>query len=150
MPAGLEKRFDERFDWKGQLAGVQEFAFLLGITKSTISRWGNDELLPDPDDTLALGRIWKRQTIEHFLDAIEELSGSRPTQGWKAKYGLSRPYAAKLREEQERAVEAVRRANPGVRRDTPRFEALVRDEYWKRISAAADRRRRTRDQNGSP
>jgi len=150
MPAELDKSGDERFWPKGRLAGVAEFAKQLGITKSTISRWGNDELLPDPYDTLALGRIWRRWTVERFRDAIEELSEHRPELSDKPNLRLSRIYSAALRKEQKDAAKIVKSNNPGVRSDTRYFDALVRDEYFARIAAAAKRCKEKRDQNGNP
>lgn len=135
MPRKLRKQRD----WVGALAGVEEFAYLLGVSKSAISRWAECDLLPEPLDHLALGRVWSTDSIETFINAVAALSGRRPERGWRGNYQVSRIYATCLRREQRRAWEAVARSSPAVGRSTPAFEALVREDYWERITAAARR-----------
>ena len=42
---------------------MAEIAIAFGVEKSTVTRWANEGLLPEPIDTLMLGRIWSYKSI---------------------------------------------------------------------------------------
>jgi len=50
--------------------GVAEIAQALGISRQTAAQWHKRGKLPPPDAELAMGPVWKVETIEAFLDAL--------------------------------------------------------------------------------
>ncbi len=57
--------------WQQRLMGVAELALAFGVKKSTITRWANEGLLPEPLDTLKLGRVWSVVEIVKLFDLID-------------------------------------------------------------------------------
>jgi prophage regulatory protein len=53
-----------------QLVGVAEVAKLLGVTRQRVNQLVQSEPdFPEPEATLAAGRIWRREPIEKWAEA---------------------------------------------------------------------------------
>lgn len=52
---------------KLELMGVHEIAKLLGVSRQRVDQITRDDpTFPEPVDTLASGRIWRRQDVERW------------------------------------------------------------------------------------
>ena len=61
-----------------ELAGLQEIAKMLGVTKRTVQRYMTRPDFPKPIDRLAAGNIWRRKDIEHWAKRTLPLKPGRP------------------------------------------------------------------------
>ena len=98
MPA----RSPEPGEWKRELAGIAEVAEILGVAKSSVSRWAADGLLPEPYDTLKLGRVWR-------VADIEPLRATLPSPHGRARGNALRDNPERV-ERARRRLGALRRA----------------------------------------
>lgn len=65
----------------GELLGAKEVAELLGVDRTTVSRWLRDGYLPEPFQHVAAGPLWLRPAIEDFASAHRaraDAAGRRP------------------------------------------------------------------------
>lgn len=65
----------------GDLLSSKEAAALLGVDRTTVSRWRSSGYLPAPFDEVGAGPIWLRQTLEEFATthrASADAAGRRP------------------------------------------------------------------------
>lgn len=60
----------------GELCGTKEAAELLGVDRTTVSRWRADGYLPAPFQQLATGPVWLRSTLEAFSARHRERADS--------------------------------------------------------------------------
>ncbi len=58
-----------------ELAGVQEVAALLGVSKQRVSELRNREGFPTPLSTLAAGPVWDARSLRRFLDSWPRTPG---------------------------------------------------------------------------
>ena len=73
----MPRRASSQGEWKRQVAGIAEVAVILGVTKSSVSRWANAGRLPEPYDTLQLGRVWRVRDIERLRDKLPSPHGRK-------------------------------------------------------------------------
>jgi predicted DNA-binding transcriptional regulator AlpA len=86
-----------------ELAGTQEVAKLLGVSRQRVAEIRNNETLgfPKPIITLAAGPIWVRSAVEQWLE------------GWERKPGRPRKVAARPLVDLMAALEASLKAAKG-------------------------------------
>lgn len=135
--------------WEGNLAGVEEIAETLCVSKSTVVRWAEEELLPRPYDYLALGRVWTGHTLTELREALSLVEP--PPEDGKRDHKRARGYAKLLRE-----LRTIALAYP----DSEDWESgdPAEEHYlnvkWKQETLISDHARDWRQsqtaQNGSP
>ncbi len=65
---------EERAAWEAEPIGPGEIRGMFGVTAETVSRWQRTGALPPPDYTLAMGPVWRRDTIlEWALETGREM-----------------------------------------------------------------------------
>lgn len=89
--------------WQKRLVGVAEIAAMLGVDKSTVTLWARseDSPLPEPWDTLKLGRVWR-------YEDIEPLTSELPTPRGRINQELMRTWWAQQRKREARRARAQR------------------------------------------
>lgn len=68
----------------GDLAGTKEAMAILGVDKTTVSRWKRQGYLPEPFQVLAAGPVWLVPVLERFKaehEASADAAGRRPGAG---------------------------------------------------------------------
>jgi predicted DNA-binding transcriptional regulator AlpA len=71
----MPQRSANQGKWKRELAGIAEVAEILGVSKSSVSRWAAEGLLPEPVDNLELGRVWRVAEIKPLKAALPSPAG---------------------------------------------------------------------------
>lgn len=61
-----------------ELASIREVAEILGVPRRTASRYAERDDFPEPLDTLAVGRVWRRADIEKWGKEHLPLPTGRP------------------------------------------------------------------------
>jgi predicted DNA-binding transcriptional regulator AlpA len=61
-----------------ELAGLQEVAELLGVTKRTATRYVDRDDFPDPLGRISTGRVWWRKDVEKWARNTLPLRAGRP------------------------------------------------------------------------
>lgn len=59
---------------------------MLGVAKSSVTRWAADGLLPAPHDTLELGRVWLVRDIEKLRGKLPSPDGRARGQALRASW----------------------------------------------------------------
>lgn len=60
------------------LAGLQEVAEMLGVTKRTAQRYAERADFPDPLGRISTGRVWLRRDVEKWAKRTLPLKTGRP------------------------------------------------------------------------
>jgi predicted DNA-binding transcriptional regulator AlpA len=50
------------------LVGISEIAEMLGVTNGRVSQLTHEDNFPKPLDRIKAGPVWKRQTIQRWLE----------------------------------------------------------------------------------
>lgn len=50
-----------------EIMGVAEISAHAGVRPDTVHKWRTRGILPPPDWKLAMGDVWRRETIEEWL-----------------------------------------------------------------------------------
>ena len=50
----------------GRLLGTAELAERLGVSRELVSQWLKRGKLPEPDERLAMGPVWRESTISRW------------------------------------------------------------------------------------
>ena len=56
--------------WQKRLVGIAEMAEIFGVHKSSITEWARYGDLPEPWDTLKLGRVWRYEDIAPLIGQL--------------------------------------------------------------------------------